>query len=195
MGNCTTYAYARVSTVEQNLARQMEAFAAHGVDKANIFSDKMSGSIERRPALDDLISRLRRGDTVVVMSFDRLARSTRQLLELSERFCEMGVNLVSLKENLDTGTPQGKLFFTISSAFAEFERAIIRERQAEGIAAARAEGRPMGRPRAKVDEGSLNLMVHMESLGEITAADAAKRLGISERTYRRRRDAILSDQG
>ena len=192
MGDCTTYAYARVSTVEQNLARQMEAFAAHGVDKANIFFDKMSGSIEHRPALDSLLGILEPGDTLVVMSFDRLARSTRQLLELSERFQRMGVSLVSIKESLDTSTPQGKLFFTISSAFAEFERAIIRERQAEGIAVAKAEGRYSGRPRMDIDEGSLNLMVHMESLGEITAKEAARRLGVSDRTYRRRRDELAS---
>lgn len=192
MGDCTTYAYARVSTVEQNLARQMEAFAAHGVDNANIFFDKMSGSIEHRPALDTLLGILEPGDTLVVMSFDRLARSTRQLLELSERFQRMGVSLVSIKESLDTSTPQGKLFFTISSAFAEFERAIIRERQAEGIAVAKAEGRYNGRPRMDIDEGSLSLMVHMESLGEITAKEAARRLGVSDRTYRRRRDELAS---
>lgn len=194
MGNCSTYAYARVSTVEQNLARQLEAFAAHGVDGANVFFDKMSGSIEHRPALDELLGILEPGDTLVVMSFDRLARSTRQLLELSERFQRMGVSLVSIKEKLDTSTPQGKLFFTISSAFAEFERAIIRERQAEGIAVAKAEGRMTGRPRADVDETSLRLMMDMELYGDITAKEAAERLGISPSTYRRRK-AELAERG
>ena len=133
-----------------------------------------------RPALDDLLSRLREGDTVVVSSFDRLARSTKQLLELSELFANEGVNLVSLKEQIDTSTPQGRLFFTISSAFAEFERAIIKERQAEGQAIAKSKGVRMGRP--KVDGKDADMAMELFERSAMTVADIARACNMSRQS-------------
>ena len=146
------FGYARVSTQEQNLDRQIEALNAANVDR--IFTDKESGAKADRKGLEELLSHLREGDVVIVLSFDRLARSTKQLLELSEKFNAMGVDFVSLKEQVDTSTPQGKLYYTISSAFAEFERSIIKQRQAEGIANYKAKhgGSGAGRPRISQDK-------------------------------------------
>ena len=170
--------YARVSTQEQNLSRQIEALINEGVDEQNIYCDKISGAKESRPALDKMLSYLREGDTVCVVSFDRLARSTKQLLSLVEFFNEYGINLVSLKENIRTDTPQGKLFFTISAAFAEFERAITRERQAEGIAIAKQQGRMKGRP--KVDEDKLNAAVALWQANETSISKIQELTGISK---------------
>ena len=125
------FGYARVSTKEQNLDRQLDQLAKRGVDK--IFSDKISGVKESRPELDKMLGQLRSGDTVVVCSYDRLARSSKQLFSLAERFEENGVSLVSIKEGTDTSTPQGRFFFAMCAAMAQFERELIKERQAEGI--------------------------------------------------------------
>ena len=145
------FGYVRVSTVSQHIDRQVAALTDYGVAMDNMFIDKVSGAKASRPALDELLKMLREGDTVVVSSFDRLARSTTQLLQLAERFKKDGINLVSLKEKIDTNTPQGKLFFTMTAAFAEFERDLINERRAEGQAIARAKGIKSGRPRLDVE--------------------------------------------
>ena len=138
------FGYARVSTKEQNLDRQLDQLAAANVDR--VFSDKISGAKESRPELDKMLSMLREGDTVIVCSYDRLARSSKQLFDLAERFNANGIALVSLKEGTDTSTPQGRFFFAMCAAMAQFERELIKERQAEGIAAAKARGRQFGRP-------------------------------------------------
>lgn len=171
------FGYARVSTREQHLDRQIVALEAAGVDPANIYQDKESGAKASRPALDELLKVLREGDTLVIMSFDRLARSTRQLLELSERFDRQGVNLVSLHENIDTTTPQGKLFFTISAAFAEFERELIKERQREGIETAKAKGVKFGRP--ETDPEDMDAAIRMYRAGGVSVAEICKRTGVS----------------
>lgn len=145
------FGYARVSSRNQNAQRQVDALVEYGVDAKNVFTDKITGTADKRPGLDDMLSRLRPEDTVVVLSFDRLARSLKQLLDLTERFESMGVNFVSLHENIDTTTPQGKLFFQLSSAIAEFQRSIINQAAEEGREAARAAGRNLGgRPRADI---------------------------------------------
>lgn len=154
--------YARVSSASQNLSRQIEALLAAGVDEKDIFREKESGASEGRAGLDRMLGFLRKGDTVVVCSFDRLARSTKDLLRLAETFEEKGVDLVSLSERIDTSTPQGRLFFTVSAAFAEFERAIMRERQAEGIAIAKAEGRMVGRPRVPKEKLDVACALYLE---------------------------------
>lgn len=178
------FGYARVSTVEQSLERQLAALRAAGIEDKDIFTDKASGAKGEREGLESLLSRLREGDSVTVASFDRLARSTRQLLELSDTFSSLGVDLVSLKESIDTSTPQGKLFFTVSAAFAEFERSIIKERQAEGIAAAKAKrGKCGGRPRA--DREKVEAAIALYRSGSLSAAKAAKVAGISRATLYR----------
>lgn len=169
------FGYARVSSTEQNLARQIEALKEQGVEDKNLFCDKISGAKQSRPALDDLLSRLRAGDTVVVVSFDRLARSTKQLLDLMERFNQEGVQLISLKENIATDTPQGRLVFHLFASIAEFEREIIKERQAEGIAIAKQQGRFKGRPTkdAKQLDNAISLYlggnVSVSQIEEITS--------------------------
>lgn len=177
------FGYARVSTVEQNLDRQTEALQEQGIDRKNIFTDKISGAKSERLGLDDMISRLREGDSVTVLSFDRLARSTKQLLSLSEQFEEMGVDLISVKEQIDTSTPQGKFFFTVSSAIAEFQRAIIKETQAEGIAIAKAKGKMKGRPR--VDQDKLESALILYESGEKSVKEIAEVTGISRATLYR----------
>ena len=135
--------YIRVSTVEQNESRQKFLMEEKGIDK--LFIDKCSGKDMNRPKLKELIEFVREGDTVYIESFSRLARSTRDLLDLVESLKSRGVSLVSCKENLDTSTPQGKLMLTMLGAIAEFERDCILERQKEGIAIAKAEGKYKGR--------------------------------------------------
>lgn len=177
------FGYCRVSTREQNLDRQIEALEAEGIEAKNIFTDKISGVKEKRPGLDDMLSRLREGDTVVILSFDRLARSTKQLLEYVEMFNEMGVDLISLHERVDTTTPQGKLFFTVSAAFAEFERSIIKQRQAEGIAVAKEQGRMKGRP--KVDPDKLEEAMALYGSGQYSVRRIQAITGVSSATIYR----------
>lgn len=169
------FGYARVSTKEQNLDRQLDQLAKRGVDK--IFSDKISGVKESRPALDKMLGQLRRGDTVVVCSYDRLARSSKQLFSLAERFEENGVSLVSIKEGTDTSTPQGRFFFAMCAAMAQFERELIKERQAEGIAAAKARGRQFGRP--ATDPDKMDTAVRLYKDGGISVKEICERTGVS----------------
>ena len=177
------FGYCRVSTAEQNLDRQIEALIAAGVDERNIYMDKVSGAKVNRPELDKLLDTLREGDTLIVSSFDRLARSTRQLLDLADMFQERGVDFVSLKESVDTSSPHGKLFFTISAAFAEFEREIIRQRQAEGIAIAKANGTMKGRPRKP--KVAVDAALELYKSGTMSVAKIAETTGVSKTTLYR----------
>ena len=180
MAASKTFGYVRVSTVAQNTDRQVAALTNYGVDMDNMFIDKVSGAKASRPALDEMLKQLRDGDTVVVSSFDRLARSTTQLLQLAEQFKAEGINLVSLKEQIDTSTPQGKLFFTISAAFAEFERDLINERRAEGQAIARAKGIKSGRP--SVDKTNVETALKLYEESSLTVAQIAEVCGMSRQS-------------
>ena len=132
-------AYVRVSTIEQNESRQVEGLKKYNIDKW--FIEKCSGKDTNRPELQTMLDYAREGDTVYIHEFSRLARSTKDLLEIVEGLNKKGVQLVSNKENLDTSTPTGKLMLTFIGAIAEFERQQILERQREGIALAKAEGK------------------------------------------------------
>lgn len=167
--------YARVSTREQNLNRQIDELRRAGIER--IYSDKISGIKENRPELDKMLSALRPGDTVTICSYDRLARSTMQLFELAGRFEQSGVSLVSLKERTDTSTPQGRLFFTMCAAMAQFERELIKERQAEGIAAAKARGVTWGR--RPTDAVAMNKAVKMYESCALSVNDICKTTGVS----------------
>ena len=118
------FGYARVSTEQQNLDRQLDMLQKYGVDF--IYNEKMTGTKRNRPELEKLLERLTEGDTVVVESLSRLGRSTKDLIWLMETFNSKGVNLVSLKESIDTTTSTGKLLFTLMSALAQFERDVRR---------------------------------------------------------------------
>lgn len=180
MDSKKTFGYARVSTRHQHEDRQVKALSEYGIRQEDIYVDKVSGLKEHRPALDKLLSLLQEGDTVVVSSFDRLARSTKQLLELAERFQKEGVRLVSMKENLDTSTPQGKLFFTISAAFAEFERSLIEERREEGTEIARERGVKFGRPESSEDKIEAAISLYLD--GKLSVDSIAKTCGVSRAT-------------
>ena len=139
-----TLGYARVSTIDQNLDRQIDALNKYGVDI--LFNEKMSGTKKDRPELNKMIERMSPGDTVVIESLSRMGRSTKDLIELMELFNSRGISLVSLKESIDTGTSTGKLLFTLMSALAQFERDLISERTVEGLHAAMSRGRMGGDP-------------------------------------------------
>jgi DNA invertase Pin-like site-specific DNA recombinase len=136
--------YARVSTSDQNPRLQTDELTAAGCWK--VYVDQASGSLDRRPNLDEVLAQLRPGDTLVVWRLDRLGRSLRHLIDTVRALEQAGVGFRSLRENIDTTTPGGRLVFHIFGALAQFEREIIRERTVAGLAAARARGRTGGRP-------------------------------------------------
>ena len=138
------FGYSRVSTTEQDQALQEDVLTKAGVDQ--IFPDTASGAKTSRPALDEPLSKLRPGDTVVVWRLDRLGRSLRHLIDVFSDLESKGVAIRSLTESLDTSTPGGRLIFHVFGALAEFERDLIRERTNAGLVAARARGRTGGRP-------------------------------------------------
>lgn len=138
--------YARVSTTDQTLDLQKDALEKTGC--ARIFTDTASGAKAERIGLEEAMSHLRKGDTLVVWRLDRLGRSLKHLLETITALNNRGIGFKSITESIDTTTSGGKLIFHIFGALAEFERDIIRERTQAGLNAARARGRKGGRPKA-----------------------------------------------
>ena len=175
------FGYARVSTEAQNLDRQLDALGKYGVDM--IYNEKMSGTKKNRPELTKLMDRITEGDTVVVESLSRLGGSTKDLIELTETFQSKGVNLVSLKESIDTNSPTGKLLFTLMSAIAQFERDVIADRTREGLKAARARGRTGGRPRA--DPEQVKKAVKLYKTEQYTIKEIEELTGIKKSTLYR----------
>ena len=175
------FGYARVSTEAQNLDRQLDALEKYGVDM--IYNEKMSGTKKNRPELTKLLDRITEGDTVVVESLSRLGRSTKDLIELTETFQSKGVNLVSLKESIDTNSPTGKLLFTLMSAIAQFERDVIADRTREGLKSARARGRTGGRPRA--DPEQVKMAVKLYKTEQYSIKEIEELTGIKKSTLYR----------
>ena len=173
--------YARVSTLDQNLERQLDMLRQYGVDL--IFQEKMSGTKRDRPEMTKLLAHLTEGDTVVVESLSRLGRSTKDLIELTDLLQSKGVQLVSLKESIDTSTPTGKLLFTLMSDLAQFERDVIAERTKEGLKAARARGRRGGRP--KCDSRKLQQAIKLYESNQHTVAEIEELTGIKKSTLYR----------
>ena len=174
--------YIRVSTEEQNTIRQEVILQELCVDE--LYIDKASGKNTDRPELKKLMTYVRRGDTVIVESISRFARNTKDLLELIETLSEKEVTFISKKEAIDTNTPTGKFMLTIFGAVAELEREYILQRQREGIAIAKKEGKYTGRKR--IDTPELNQVVARWREGKITAVKATKLLGVSRNTFYRR---------
>lgn len=174
--------YARVSTQDQNLDRQLDALNKAGCER--IFNEKMTGTHSARPELQLMLMTLRAGDTLVVESFSRLSRSTKDLLDMVEKLSKLGVHLVSLKEDLDTNTATGKMMLTVMSALSQFERDLIAERTKEGLKAARARGRHGGRPRSGTDKDRKQAYA-MYTANVMSCTDIAKRFGISLSTLNR----------
>lgn len=174
--------YIRISTPGQNTARQEVLMKELGVEK--VFIDRMSGKNADRPELKKMIAFVRQGDTVVVESISRFARNTKDLLGLVEQLTEKGVEFVSKKEAIDTTTPTGKFMLTIFGAVAELEREYILQRQAEGIAIAKERGIYTGRK--AVVRPDLERIVGIWKNGEITAAEAMRRLDMKPSTFYRK---------
>ena len=174
--------YARVSTQDQNLDRQLDNLRSAGCER--IFNEKMTGTRSDRPELKTMLLTLRAGDVLVIDSFSRLSRSTKDLLDLVEKLTGMGVHLVSLKENLDTTTATGKLMLTMLSALSQFERDLIAERTIDGLKAARARGRSGGRPTVGTDKDRKQAMA-MYKANAMSNKEIADRFGISLSTLNR----------
>lgn len=174
--------YIRVSAQEQNTMRQEVLMEQLGVDQ--IYIDRSSGKNANRPELKTMLEFVRKGDVVIVESISRFARNTKDLLELVEQLSAKGVEFVSQKEAIDTSTPTGKFMLTIFGAVAELEREYILQRQREGIAIAKEQGKYTGRPMKTPPD--FEKIVRQWRQGEMTAIEARKHLGISKATFYRR---------
>ena len=181
--NGQTLAYIRVSTVEQNEERQRVALAKYNPDK--IFEEKVSAKDTNRPELQRLLEFAREGDTIVVHDFSRLARNTRDLLDITEQLKRKGVTLISNKENIDTSTPTGKLMLTMIGAIAEFERQNLLDRQREGIAIAKEKGVYKGRKPIEIEDSKFTEVYNRYMSRGISKVDMAKELGVSRPTLDR----------
>jgi len=182
--------YARVSTGEQTLDLQLDALKAAGCGK--VYTETASGAKADRPVLDDVLSYLRPGDTLVVWRLDRLGRSLKHLIEVVAALAERGIGFKSLTEQIDTTTSGGKLIFHVFGALAEFERDLIRERTHAGLAAARARGRLGGRPKKLAGAKQLELARSLYNGGEVDIATICSTLGISRATlYRALKEPVV----
>jgi DNA invertase Pin-like site-specific DNA recombinase len=175
------YGYARVSTEDQKLHLQLDALKIAGCKK--VFKEKISAAKER-PELEKMIGLLEKGDSVVVWKLDRLGRSLRHLIDLVKGFEEKKVKFVSLQDNINTQTAQGRFIFNVFASLAEFERDIIRERTNAGLSAARARGRKGGRPKGLSLEAQLKAQ-YAKKLYEdksLSIDVICKKVGVSRRT-------------
>ena len=153
-----------------------------GVDE--VYIDRLSGKNTDRPELKKMMDYVRKGDTVIVESISRFARNTRDLLELIEKLSEKGVEFVSRKEAIDTTTPTGKFMLTVFGAVAELEREYILQRQREGIAIAKAQGKYRGRK--PIERSNFDAVEKLWRAGTISAAEAMRRLDMSRSTFYRK---------
>ncbi len=174
--------YIRVSTQEQNTMRQEALMEALGVDE--VYIDRMSGKNTNRPELQKMMEYVRKGDAVIVESISRFARNTRDLLELVEQLTAKGVEFVSKKEAIDTTTPTGKFMLTVFGAVAELEREYILQRQREGIAIAKEQGKYKGRK--PIVSPEFEQVTARWRSGAITAAEAMRMLHMSKTTFYRK---------
>lgn len=174
--------YARVSTSDQDAALQIDALNAAGCYR--LFVDTTSGATEHRPELDKLLDQLRPGDTFVVWRLDRLGRSLRHLIDQVQALSDRGIEFRSLRENIDTNSPGGRLVFHIFGSLAEFERDLIRERTKAGLEAARARGRNGGRP-SKLSDKDMKRARQLYAEQRLTVAEIGLKLGVSRTTIYR----------
>jgi len=175
--------YARVSTREQKLDRQIDVLVKAGVDRRNIYQEKVTGTKLDREMLNKMIEELQPNDTVIISDLTRLGRKTRDLYKIIDEIHSKGANIKSIKEAwLDTSTPQGELMFTIFAALAEFERDLLSERTKEGLRAAKARGRNGGRPKKRTEK-SLSVITLYEA--GIKQAEIVRQTGLSRSTVYR----------
>lgn len=180
--NGMVFGYGRVSTKDQNSARQREALQ----NKCNVyFEDKLSGRNMDRPEFQKMIEQLRPGDSVMVVSIDRLGRNLKELVELSSKLKDMGVNIVALNQGIDTSSKMGQLFYNFMALMSEMELMFIQERQREGIELAKQNGRYKGRPLKKLD-GWEQLSKEVAE-NKLSVDRACQLLKISRSTFYRRK--------
>jgi DNA invertase Pin-like site-specific DNA recombinase len=177
--------YCRVSTEQQNEERQIKAAESLGIEKENIFIDKQSGKNMDRNQLKRLLDFCRKGDIVYCESISRIARNTKDLLNIIEQLKEKQVEFVSLKESIDTTNPQGKFMLTVFGALAELERECILQRQAEGIAVAKSKGLYKGRKPKDINQEEFKRMCAEWRQGKRTAVSIHKKFNISAQTFYR----------
>ncbi|MFD0827085.1 recombinase family protein [Neobacillus sp. M.A.Huq-85] len=173
-----TFGYARVSTDDQSLDLQLDALNKYGVDE--MFIEKESGKKKDRPQLERLLDKLREGDTVVVYKLDRIGRNRAHLFQLIESFKENGINFVSIRDQIDTTTAVGNMFFGMLAVLAQFEADLISERTKAGLEAARARGRNGGRPSA--DQSAIDHALTLYDSKKYTVPEITKATGVSKTT-------------
>lgn len=186
------YGYARVSTRQQDLSRQLDLLDRYECNK--IYTEKISGVRANRPELNKLKKRVKENDKIIIESFSRLGRSTKDLIDLVYFFEKKGVKVISIKENFDTQTPQGKLMMTVFQAFSQFERDIIVERTKEGLESARARGNIGGRPR--IDPALIQHALHLYQKEGKAVVDFCAQTGLKRSTFYRylslEKDEVIS---
>lgn len=173
-------AYIRVSTVDQNESIQIKALEKYNIDK--FFTEKVSAKDTNRPKLQEMLEFAREGDIIYIYDFSRLARSTKDLLDIVEQLNAKGIHLISDKENIDTSTSTGKLMLTMMGAINEFELQNMLERQREGIAIAKEEGKYKGRKAINIDKDLFNQLLNDYNSRKINKVAFAKKLNISRPT-------------
>ncbi len=177
-----SFGYSRVSTSDQDYELQVQALIKWGVDERDIYAEKVSGSKRNRDALEIVLNQLRPGDKLVVWRLDRLARSQRHLLELSDLINDKGAELVSIMDNIDTSTATGKLLFSMLGALAEFEKNLLIERTKAGQAVARENGKKFGRPKKLTTALARQIQLAHDD-PNTTMMDTCRHLSISKSTY------------
>ena len=192
MGKGKNIAYIRVSTIDQNEARQKVALQKYNIDRW--FIEKASGRDANRPKLQEMLEFIREDDVVFVEEFSRLGRSTADLLTIVRKIEDTGARFVSLKEQFDTTTPAGRLQMTMMAAIAEFERDMILERQREGIAIAKAAGKYKGRKRKEITIPNIGEYYEKYMTRQGTKVSIAAELGISRTTLDRLFSKYKEDQ-
>ena len=182
------FGYARVSTLEQNLDTQLDALSRAGCDE--IFHDKISGTATARPALDELLAKLRQGDTVMVARFFRLGRSRNHLIELLASFQEKGIHFKALDLGVDSTTPAGKLVLQIFAALSEYDRESILEKTRAGQLLAKAKGKHIGRPKG-IDQAAFEKVRKAYEKG-MSVMETVQMTGISKSSVKRYRSRLES---
>lgn len=174
-------AYARVSTQQQDLSRQLDALARYNYDK--LIEEKYTGTVKDREGLNKLLDIVRNGDTVVVESISRLGRKTIDILTLIDYFNDNNINFISIKENIDSTTPTGKAMLSMLAVISQLERDLIAQRVKEGLQSAQKRGKHLGRP--KVDEDKIKNALRLYDSGEWSIKDIISTTGISQGTLYR----------
>jgi DNA invertase Pin-like site-specific DNA recombinase len=191
------YGYARVSTIEQNLDMQIAALKKYGCEE--IITEKQSGANLDREKLNALIEKLKPNDVVVVYKLDRISRSTHQLLNLAKNFTENNIKFVSINDQIDTTTPMGQFFFTVTSAISQLERDITRQRSSDGIAAAKAKGVKFGRKNGMTLKNKQMCAYAQECITKLKKGDGKsigailEEQGIARKTYYRYMEQYRKD--